>query len=111
MPNFILMGGRMTPRGRFGWSAAGIALLLLLVFTIGGCSTQMKWFGAGGVECEWDEINYKAYKAHSLSPAAGGDTNDLRHQAEESMRRAEEEQKQLEFGACSENDLANHTCH
>lgn len=92
------------------WIAGSIVLLLGVGLILAGCSTQLKWFGAGGVDCEWDEINYKAYHAQQLSPAAGNN-DDLRRQAEESMRRAEEEQKQLDFGACSENDLANRTCH
>jgi len=89
----------------------GLVFLLLAVGTmvLSGCSLQLKWFGAGGPDCEWDEINYKGYRPEQLSPAAGGN-EELRRQAEESMRQAEEEQKQLEFGPCSENDLAHRTC-
>jgi len=89
----------------------GCVVLLLIVgtMTLSGCSLQLKWFGAGGVDCEWDEINYKGYRPEQLSPAAGGN-EELRPQAEESMRQAEEEQKQLEFGPCAENDLAHRTC-
>lgn len=65
-----------------------LAALMLL----SACSTQLKWFGAGGNECEWDEINYKGY-FESGAPVRSSQPSEV-----------------PEFGACSDEDLANSTC-
>lgn len=66
--------------------------LLIAVTALSGCTLQMKWFGAGGNECEWDEINYKNYFEPAASAGQAGQSN------------------VPEFGACSDEDLANSTC-
>lgn len=89
------------------WMAANAILLLAFALIASGCSMQMKWFGAGGVECEWDEINYKSHYDAAWKESYSGN-DDLRRQAERKMREAEEAQR--EFGVCSDSDLALHSC-
>lgn len=74
----------MTDRHVFLLAAAGL---------LSACSLQLNpWFSASGNKCEWDEINYKGY-FDSGSSAAPLQPSGV-----------------PEFGACSDEDLANSTC-
>lgn len=67
----------------------------LAVLALLSACVQMKWFGAGGNECEWDEINYKGYFESGMTGGATAATG---------------KSDVPQFGACSDEDLANSTC-
>ncbi len=77
-------------------------LLLLamaaVLLVLSGCGTQLK-FMYGGAPCDatWDHIDYRYYNKYNIGEPSAAPN-------------AGAQAPPQDFGACSDNDLANHSC-